>query len=60
MGDSFEEGLLVDKCIPFMETNSKENYDKTELPITRELRDMMIALLKVTFVPNDVPAVILD
>ena len=59
MGDNFDESIsarlfsiVVDKLIPIL--------DKPEVPITKELRDMMIGLVRVTLVPNDVQAVPLD
>lgn len=52
MGDNIDESIVVDKLIPILE--------KPELPITRELRDMMIGLVRVTLVPNDIQAVHLD
>ena len=52
MGEHFDESIVIDRCVPFL--------DKAEVPFTKEIREMMASLLRVTFVPQDVPAVNLD
>lgn len=48
----YEESMLVDECAPFM--------DQKNCPMTRELRENLNAIMKLTMVPNDIPVVSLD